>query len=518
MMGTKIDVSSRHGEGTRFSFALPIRNAVYADEQRGRLSARLMEEKNILIADASADSAKVLASILAHFGARTRVVHSTDQLQTLLERGRYDAICIDSRMLGSIDGRTLKAHCDALVVLLYEILPDTGTKQLAPDAVLNKPFTPLGVQSLMTDIFGKSIVKNSVTKKHIGFDDILVLRGSRILLAEDNEGNVMVIEGLLEGSGISLHSAPNGQKAVEMILKSSVAYDLVLMDINMPIMDGYAATSIIREYQKYDNLPIVAMTANMTESDMNKMKSLGMQDFIGKPVNVERFYGMLLKYIAPKRVAADVRPAATQKASQTRAQQTPLSIPGVDTNEGLARVNGNRDAYLRVLEKYAELFGDVGTKLLDASQKRAWDEGRALAHNLKGLSGNIGAGDIYRLAAEIESGFKTGNANLAAQIRGLTGKLAPVLDAIRLQSRANAQRVSEKQPITPAALSGILESLRESAARKKALEVKQGCSALKTYALPQERHEAFEHLFESAERYQYDSVVARIDTLLGEIG
>jgi len=232
-------------------------------------------------------------------------------------------------------------------------------------------------------------------------------------------------------------------------------------------MDGYAATSIIREYPKYDDVPIVAMTANITESDMNKTKSAGMQDFIGKPIDVEQFYTILLKYIRPKARMGDVQPMKPAETPPAAASGTGLSIPGVDTEEGLARINGNRKAYINILKKYAELFSDIVPKLADTYKNGRNDEGRQLAHNLKGLSGNIGAQEIYALAAEIEAAFKGEGGDILALLEVLNQKLTPLLQAIRTHASGTRQSEEKKEPITPAALSGLIESLLASAQKKR---------------------------------------------------
>ncbi len=522
MMGSRLEVRSRFKEGTTFSFALPLRDADGKEEKYDRLSRRLLEDKTILIADKSPINAKILAGIFSHFRARPKIAEDRTQFDRLLQWEHYDAVCIDSRLIDStLDRHFIKEHSEAVVVLQYELLPTATLKSFAPDAIVPKPFTPLNIQSTMVELFGKTIIENPVTKKHIGFDDILVLKGSRILLAEDNEGNVMVIEGLLEGSGIRLVTAPNGQKAVETLFNSA-PFDLVLMDINMPVMDGYAATSIIREYPKYDNVPIVAMTANITESDMNKTKSAGMQDFIGKPVDIDQFYTILLKYIKPRARIGDVQPM--KPAAETAQTRNPAAsgdtLPGVDMQEGLARINGNTQAYDRILKKYAELFSDIIPRLETAYKNSRREEGRQLAHNLKGLSGNIGAKEIYRLAAEIEAAFKGEGGNITALLGVLSEKLVPLLRAIEARSaaeQANAEPV-RKEPINPAALSGLIESLLVSAGKKKALEVRQGCKTLQQYELPRELDAHFKALFASAEQYRYDEMVKYLQAILKGIG
>ena len=508
MMGSRLEVHSRYKEGSTFSFALPLKHVRKEEKKRDRLLTRLLEQKTVLIVEKSDLNAKILAKIYSHYHARPKIAADKKELLRLLEWEHYDAICLDSRLIDStLDKHRLKEHCKALIVLQYDILPGTAVKNLQPDAVLPKPFTPLNVQSKMVDLFGKNIVEKTINKKHVTFDDILVLKGSRILLAEDNEGNVMVIEGLLEGSGIELVTAGNGQKAIETLFNDK-PFDMVLMDINMPVMDGYAATSIIREYPKYDNVPIIAMTANITESDMNKSKSAGMQDFVGKPVDVEQFYTTLLKYIEPKVKATDVRPAVQEEPAVQEITQEGV-IPGLDFEEGLARINGNRKAYENILKKYTELFADIVPKLKAAAQSNQHEEGRQLAHNLKGLSGNIAATDVYKLAAEVESAFKGQGGEPLALIAALEKKLDPLLQGIRsylAKQNASAEPAAPLKPITPAALSGIVESLVASAHKKKALEIKQACKSLKEYMLPTQLQADFDALFAAADAYQYDKV------------
>ncbi len=519
MMGTHLQVESKIKEGSTFSFDLPLDPQSIVLHETDKLSVRLMEEKNILIVEKSAVNASLLATIFGHYRARPTIARSVEEMHRLLQYEHYHSVFIDSRLLQNpIDKERLKKHSDSVIILQYTLLPSSGNT-LAADAVINKPFLPLTIQGTIAEIFGKTIVTQSVTKKHIGFDDILVLGGSRILLAEDNEGNAMVVEGLLEGSGIELVVAENGQKAVETLFKDPKPFDLILMDINMPVMDGYAATSIIREYQKYDDVPIIAMTANITESDMNKSKSYGMQDFIAKPVDVEHLYTTLLKYIEAKRKPAEVSPMKAEPSpslQQAKPAQTRDDIPGLDIKEGISRLNGNRMAYEKILDKYVELFSDIDTKLANALHAEQFEEGRKLAHNLKGLSGNIGAHEIYRLAAETETAFKHEDAAALTELLAtLKRDLGALLHAIKTRKPSQpAEKPRPKEAITPAALSGILESLRASALKKRAKEVKQGCAALSQYRLPPSLESEFKLMTESAQRYAYNDVLTHIDNML----
>lgn len=519
MMQTRLQVKSKVKEGSTFSFDLPLDPENIVMHESDKLSVRLMEEKNILIVEQSPINASLLASIFSHYRARPTIAASVDEMNRLLQYEHYHSVFIDSRLLQApIDKERLKQHSDAVVILQYTLLPTSGNT-ITADAIINKPFLPLTIQGTMAEIFGKTIVTQSMTKKHIGFEDILILKGSRILLAEDNEGNAMVVEGLLEGSGIELVVAENGQKAIETLFKDPRAFDMVLMDINMPVMDGYAATSIIREYQKYDDVPIVAMTANITESDMNKSKSYGMQDFIGKPIDVEHLYTILLKYIRAKHKPGDVQPMKPEpkpaQTGETARDSGMTELPGIDVADGLSRLNGNQKAYENVLKKYAELFADIDRKLSNVLQRGEFEEGRKLSHNLKGLSGNIGAHEVYRLAAETESAFKTADADaLPILISAIKNEISPLIGAINQRARTKTSTPQNKEPMAPAALYGLLESMRESAVKKRAKEVKQGCNVLAQHQLPSAYEVHFSKLFESAGQYAYADVVKYIDIIL----
>ena len=203
--------------------------------------------KSILIVEKNPHAAKILAEILSRNMALPTISNSIETLNAQLNAMHYDAVFIDSRYLPAIrDTQLLYRKCDAIVLLKYEILSDPADTKIRVDSTITKPFVYHSVLRSVSDIFSKSVTVHDVKQPQTTFDDILVLKGSKILLAEDNEGNVMVVEGLLEGSGIEVRTVSNGQKVVEAIFNNPDEYELVLMDINMPVMDGYVATSIIR--------------------------------------------------------------------------------------------------------------------------------------------------------------------------------------------------------------------------------------------------------------------------------
>ncbi|MDA3946279.1 MAG: ATP-binding protein [Helicobacteraceae bacterium] len=517
-MSGELKVKSTFREGSTFYFTLPLKISETASKAENRHIKRLLMNKSILIVEKNHYAAQLLTTILSHNLALPKIIHTVEEMNTQLTWMHYDAILIDSRFLPSItDKKQLSARSDALVLLKYEVLTDPTEHNIRFDSTITKPFSYYSVLSSMSDIFAKNITVNAVKQTQTTFDDILVLRGSKILLAEDNEGNQMVVEGLLEGSGIELTTVINGQKAVEAVFNRPDEFELILMDINMPVMDGYAATSIIREYQKYDNIPIVAMTANITEIDIEKSKSFGMQEHLSKPINVENFYKVLLQFIKPKVAREEVQVSKEEPSEK----QNPVSIgtlPGLDTEGGLSRVNGNIKAYQNILFKFADLFENITQEFRAQIDSGAFDEGRALAHNLKGLSGNVGANDIFELAKELEDAFKDHTGEFTPLIDAIDTKLKPLIQAIRsLKVVGTDQPEVTKEPISTKVMRTLLSELYINAKKKKAREVKNICKEIKGYAWPSAHQKTINAMLVAAEGYKFDHVRKEIESIIPEI-
>ena len=514
-MGGELRVKSTFREGSTFYFTLDLETKAGTQKAGDQHMRRLLNNKSILILESSGYTANMLADILTYYKANAKISSSMKVLQEQLQYREWDAILVDSRLLPKItDLELLRAKCEATVLLNYETLSVSTTTPIKFNAELNKPFTYQSLLLTMKEIFGKEIQQNNVTENETSLDDICVLEGSKILLAEDNEGNQMVVEGLLEGSGIELTTVVDGQKAVEAVFNRANHFELVLMDINMPIMDGYSATSIIREYQKYDNMPIVAMTANVTESDIDKSKSYGMQAHLSKPIDVKTFYKTLLQFIKPK-VSASKCSHHTEKKTVVATNVSLDSLPNIDITDGLSRLNNNSAAYQNVLYKFADMFTNISSDLSMAVSKQNFDEGRALAHNLKGLSGNIGAKEIYALARELEESFKDGDGEFSALINAIEQKLIPLTQSIKVlqETQKSLEVPIEKGTLSSEASTKLLQQLYSFAKKRKAQDVKNSCKEIESVQWPKEQQKAIDDIVLSAQRYQFKDVCRIIENL-----
>jgi two-component system sensor histidine kinase/response regulator len=231
-----------------------------------------------------------------------------------------------------------------------------------------------------------------------------------VLLVEDNELNQQVALELLGAAGIQVELAGNGALGVQCAQESS--YDLVLMDLQMPVMDGWEATRRIRMMPGRDRLPILAMTANAMAGDRERSLAAGMNDHITKPINPDELFDVLLRWLPD---GADDAPAARETAAGVPAP-SPVSatepmlelIPGLDAGDGLRRVLGRREAYVGLLRRFAIGHADATREIRAALADGRVAEAERAAHTLKSVAGSIGARQLQREAGEVEAALRRG--------------------------------------------------------------------------------------------------------------
>jgi two-component system, sensor histidine kinase and response regulator len=265
----------------------------------------------------------------------------------------------------------------------------------------------------------------------------------RVLLAEDHPTNRRVVELILGAVGVDLTSVENGQEAVDAF--AAQPFDLILMDMQMPVMDGLTATRELRRIASLRDLPIVAMTANAMEQDRRRCIDAGMNDFLAKPIDPQDMVATMVRWIrgSPRAGTGAVpAPAPTMAAATPPASSVDLPrVAGLDTKLGLSRMMGKKPLYLRMLRRYVESQKDTGVQIRSALAANDRSTAERLAHTLKGVSGNIGASDLQSLADALEDAMRQGQygGEVMLRLAQLEAPLAQLVSDLEFQLPASSE-------------------------------------------------------------------------------
>lgn len=257
------------------------------------------------------------------------------------------------------------------------------------------------------------------------------LRGARILLVEDNEINQELAQELLTRHGLIVEVVNNGQEAVDCLQRGK--FDGVLMDCQMPVMDGYTATQILRKMPCFAKLPIIAMTANVMAGDREKVLTAGMNDHIAKPFNVNDMFNIMAKWITPGE-SFDVMEGTV--ASESPKQKSPdpddeiFDLPGIDAKKGLACVGGKSSFYRKMLIKFLGRYEDFEQQFREAQKAEDPQEAMRAAHTLKSVAGSVGAMDLYEAAQLMEAACNEDAENIDEILEDLVSKLQIVINGV----------------------------------------------------------------------------------------
>jgi two-component system sensor histidine kinase/response regulator len=289
------------------------------------------------------------------------------------------------------------------------------------------------------------------------------LRGTRVLLVEDNLINQQVAAEILQSAGVAVDIANNGLEAVRSV--RAKAYDAVLMDVQMPVMDGLQATEAIRAIDSLKALPIIAMTASVLRGDREGCLKAGMNDYVSKPINVDKMLSTLARWLPDRpRSFAAAAPPAPAPASVPLLDGLPETLEGIDLVEGVKRVGGDRALFRRLLLQFREHSGNAGNEIraaLAAGDKAA---ARSAIHTLKGVAGNLSAVTLYKAAQKLESALRKGTEPAAEEVEALAAEHARVMAGLAVL-KAPAQPARPDGPADPGTLRERLAALDQRLGR-----------------------------------------------------
>ncbi|NMM42886.1 response regulator [Rhodospirillaceae bacterium KN72] len=460
LMGGEVGLESAYGEGSVFWFEAPFAK----DEKQRSIwdnRARAIGDR-VLVVDNNESARTILANMLQDMGLTVDMAESGPQALELFrsasDSGSPHALVFLDWRMPEMDGcevarriRSLspRAVPGLVMVTAYgqeELLHNA--KDCEIDTVLVKPVSPSVLYDVVVRLLNGERVGHPRTLSDAAPSAIPQapdLSGKRILLAEDNETNQEIIAELLQDTGAMVTIVSDGRQAVDRIQEEP--FDVVLMDGQMPVLDGVAATKILRKDERFDSLPIIAMTANVMAGDRQRFLDAGMNEHLGKPIDVDVFFRTLAFFC--HRQAGDARPVhirADTTDHPVDESGVGVTVPGLNTGRGLACLGGRVDRYRAALKRFCE-----GWPRMEASFRAGLGDPDSTtlereAHTLKGLAATLGAIELAELAGMLEA-----RAGSSLSVEALEDDVVAVLGAAEQLTAAITIELAESEPEPDAA-------------------------------------------------------------------
>jgi signal transduction histidine kinase/DNA-binding response OmpR family regulator/ligand-binding sensor domain-containing protein/HPt (histidine-containing phosphotransfer) domain-containing protein len=444
MMGGEIWVESEYSTGSTFFFTA---NFELAKQQKDKVFIPEMDlkEKNVLVVDDNETTRLILKEALESFAFKVDTANSGAEAINLLRKKKenpYSLLLLDWNMPkknGLQVAEEIKA--DSSIISPPTIIMVTAynredvinqAEKLGMSATLIKPVSYSTLFDTIMEALGRGVNKKTIVDsgKNLSKNYIEKLKDKLVLLVEDNKINQDVAAGMFEAIGIRYEIADNGKEALDLVQESGspTKFSIIFMDLQMPVMDGYEATSKIRELKEHKDLPIIAMTADAITGVKDKCFEAGMNDFIPKPIEPDLLCRSILKWTGIVADNVNPYPGLIVQKSNTDFPD----IDGIDVSEGLRRINNNRKLYITLLKKFIKNYEGFIPELTAKLNKNQMADAERMVHTLKGVSGNIGASKVFALNSQLNTKLKNNDINnLDAEIGELEKLLTTLISQLK---------------------------------------------------------------------------------------
>ena len=432
LMGGALDIKSDEKEGTVMTLNVPFKCQEKEERRKYRLPSEKLLGKKVFLMDSSYTSALAIKKMLSYFRYEVQILtveHFLGGEVGALSPG--DMVIFDEELLSEqfiARIQKLKQHNGIKVVLLSSIFRSSeevdrhGTLDVV-DAMADKPFSQERVFEMILDVERASAREKSTaslgaiqgqSKMDVGkvhrslfekISDITPERfsdfsGHSLLVVDDNRINQKILQHVLAKSGMKISVANDGKEAVNTVLNGTAHFDMVLMDINMPIMDGYTATAMIRKEEAYRKMPIVALTTLISGSEIEKMFAHGISGYMSKPLEVGRLYSAFDYFL---------KRSTQVHAPIEREEKIIQRFDGLDTVQGIRYANGNAVVYMEILKEFMSVYGQSPQMMRNLADDRNYAQMKILCGDMRSLSSAIGASKVHTVADEIYKLFLYGN-------------------------------------------------------------------------------------------------------------
>jgi two-component system sensor histidine kinase/response regulator len=429
LMGGKIWIESAPGVGTEFIFTAKMQ---LAEKSRAQDSPPTISLGGIraLVVDDNGAAREVLSAMLSSLKIQVDTavdgMSAITCLEQAMEQGNpYDLVLLDWIMPGldgietarRIKANTLLAKIPAMLMVTANGREEAyvEAEKVGLDGFLLKPVYASVMYDALLDILGVESISGPLSiREEMQGDNLFEISGAHILLVDDNLINQEVASEFLQDVGMVVTVAANGRECLEAL--DCNPYDLVLMDIQMPVMDGLEATRRIRQNSKFQKMPIIAMTAHAMTGDKEKSLAAGMNDHITKPIDSTALSGVLKKWLRGKKKPAG-RGKKPPEAPFTVSTSTVVlpHLPGIDQEEALKVLNNKTDLFVKMLYDFRKNFSSLPTHLRELSVAGNWSDIGRKAHTIKGVAGYIGSFTLMRAAEQLENVLRNDEQEAAGQ-------------------------------------------------------------------------------------------------------
>lgn len=502
LMNGEIRVESRPGEGACFIFEIDLQEA--GEEA----SVNRFDGKRLLLVDNNVSSRRLLREMLLSCGAQVDTLSPGDEtlaeLQALSEFPDVILLKVGARETYSQHRLAkIQALCSEKAIRLVLICsPLQGktahqfTSGREVDGVLQSPVDPVKLNVMLSRLFSKeeTIDPHQPSVRTDPRPDFKGLAGHRILLVDDIILNREIIAGLLDGSGIEITEAKNGLEALERFQGHPGKFSLILMDLQMPVMDGFETASRIRALDS--NVPILALTANLTPAAVERGKRLGMNRHLAKPIEAKALYQALFECLP-------TRPNLNVPITDTNPLVLPKGTATIDFAAGIGRMGGNHKLYWKILRNFHQDYRSLDLNRLGS------DGLTRTVHTLKGLSANIGAARLHELTTTFE---RTGDQCLLKQMQET---LAEVLDDIHQWLSRQPTASPKKERLEAHRFNESLARLKAALSSMQANQCGFWIEFLQQHEMAAAERQLIEAIKLHAENYQFEKAQALIDQYNG---
>ncbi|KOO08845.1 PAS domain-containing hybrid sensor histidine kinase/response regulator [Vibrio hepatarius] len=450
LMGGELSVSSTPGVGSTFSFTIifGLQEAKMRDIAK---PVSGLAGKRALVVDDNDSARNILVTLLnaMHFDAKA-VSNGFEALDEI-RLHQFDMLFVDWNMPGlngvemlqTAQNERLLEQSKCFLVTAYgrEISLDQTISKVI-DSLIVKPVNPSNLLDAIMNSFGIEQVVHIQKSKQL---EKPVFAQQTVLLVEDNKINQEVAMGLLYGTNLTVLTAENGQQAIDILKQHPV--DLVLMDMQMPVLDGVSATEQIRRDPKWEKLPIIAMTANAMQSDVKRCLDAGMNAHLAKPINVDNLYETLHQYLLPQDKKLGLTTVSSDQSSENLSDLPSLS--GINIEQAIFNTGGDKESYLAILTRFIEAQHQELPLFKEVITKGDWKMAASMAHTLKGSSANLGVDLLSQLATKMEESIEDKSQIALEELKicqSIIDKLSTQLKQWQSNQHHNGASESQTQP------------------------------------------------------------------------